>query len=145
MQLSEHFSLGEATYSATAINEQIDNTPTPEILKEMTKAASGMEVVRALLAHPIHINSWYRSPSLNRAVGGARNSSHMDGWAIDFTCSDFGTPEDVVKFIVRKDLPFDQLIQEGNWIHISFAPELRKQVMTAHFVAGQHTTYTVGA
>jgi putative chitinase len=131
MNLSEHFTLEEATYSETASRLGISNQPSEQQLENMKKSAQGMEEVRALLGKSIHINSWLRLPEVNQAVGGAKVSSHMDGWAIDFTCKDFGTPLMVAKAIEDAGIKFDQLIHEyGIWTHISFAPEMRMQKLT---------------
>jgi putative chitinase len=97
----------------------------------MKIAAEGLEKVRALLGKGIHVNSWLRLPELNVAVGGSKVSSHMDGWAIDFTCTGFGDPYAVCKAIEASDIKFDQMIHEyGRWTHISFAPEMRQQKLT---------------
>ena len=131
MQLSEHFSLEEATYSETAARLGISNQPSDKQLENMKKAAAGMEEIRALLGKSIHINSWLRLPAVNEAVGGAKVSSHMDGWAIDFTCKEFGSPLMVAKAIEDAGIKFDQLIHEyATWTHISFAPEMRMQKLT---------------
>lgn len=129
--LSEHFTLEEATFSDTAVRQGIDNQPSATQYSNMTIAAEGMEKVRALLGKGIKVNSWLRLPELNVAVGGSKVSSHMDGWAIDFTCSGFGDPLAVCKAIEASDIKFDQMIHEyGRWTHISFAPEMRQQKMT---------------
>ena len=131
MQLSEHFSLEEATYSETAVRMGIPNQPSTLQLANMQAAAKGMEEVRALLGKPIRINSWLRLPDVNVAVGGSKISSHMDGWAIDFTCKGFGTPLEVCKAIAASGIKFDQMIHEfASWTHISFAPEMRGQQLT---------------
>lgn len=133
MQLSEHFSLEEATHSDTAVRMGINNQPSPQQLENMKKAAAGMEEVRALLGKPININSWIRLPEVNVAVGGSKVSSHMDGWAIDFVCRGFGTPLEVCKAIDAAGIKFDQMIHEfgdKGWTHISFAPEMRGQKLT---------------
>lgn len=129
--LSEHFTLEEATFSDTAVRQGINNQPDAKQLENMKIAAEGMEKVRALLGKGIRVNSWLRLPELNVAVGGSKISSHMDGWAIDFTCAGFGDPLAVCKAIEASDIKFDQMIHEyGRWTHISFAPELRQQKMT---------------
>ena len=144
MQLSEHFSLDELTASTTAVRLGIDNTAPPEVVEALKVAAAGLEQVRTLLGRPMHIDSGYRCPQLNAAVRGAKNSAHMSGFAADFVCPDFGSPIEIVHAIQASPIPFDLLIQEGTWVHISFAPNLRRQVLTAHFgPAG--TTYTQGA
>lgn len=144
MQLSEHFTLEELMFSSTAQRLGIDNTPNAVMVANLTNCASGLEEVRALLGRPMSIDSGYRCPDLNKAVGGASNSAHMTGYADDFVCPGFGTPEQIVKAIVASDIVFDQCIQEGTWVHISFDPAARKQVLTAHFGAAG-TTYTQGA
>jgi len=131
MQLSEHFSLEEATHSDTATRLGINNQPSPQQLENMKKAAAGMEEVRKLLGKPINVNSWLRLPEVNVAVGGSKISSHMDGWAIDFTSKGFGTPLEVCKAIEAAGIKFDQMIHEyASWTHISFAPEMRGQKLT---------------
>lgn len=141
--LSPHFSVAEGVFSSTAERLAIANIPPADILADMEVAAAGMEQVRALLGLPIHVDSWYRCPKLNAAVGGAKYSAHMDGWAVDFTCKPLST-EAIVQAIAVSNIQFDQCIQEGSWVHISFAPELRRHVLTAHFGPGG-TTYTKGA
>jgi zinc D-Ala-D-Ala carboxypeptidase len=131
MNLSEHFTLEEATHSDTAIRLGINNQPSPEQLENMKKAAAGMEEVRKLLGKSIRVNSWLRLPEVNVAVGGSKISSHMDGWAIDFTCKDFGTPLVVCQAIEAAGIKFDQMIHEyASWTHISFAPAMRGQKLT---------------
>jgi len=144
MMLTPHFSLAELTFSATAQRRQIDNSPPPSVLRNLNQLAVGLEDVRAALdGLPIRINSGYRCPALNRAVGGARLSAHMSGHAADFVCPDFGTPLEIVRTLAKTDITFDKLIQEGTWVHISFAPEARRQLLTAHFGPGG-TTYSAG-
>jgi hypothetical protein len=129
--LSTHFTLEEATFSDTAVRLGIDNQPSAKQFANMTFAAEGLEKVRSLLGQGIRVNSWLRLPDLNVAVGGSKVSSHMDGWAIDFTCSGFGDPLAVCKAIEASDIRFDQMIHEyGRWTHISFAPEMRQQKLT---------------
>jgi hypothetical protein len=143
-QLSEHFSLEEATFSSTAIRNGISNQPNEDQLANMQATAAGMEQIRAILDKPIHIDSWLRVQALNTAVGGVGHSAHMDGFAVDFICPDYGTPIEIATALAKTDLKVDQIIQEGNWVHVSFAPAMRQQLLTAHFVPGKPTTYTVG-
>lgn len=133
MNLSEHFTLEEATYSETAVRLGINNQPSTLQLENMKHAAAGMEQVRELLKLPIKVNSWLRLPDVNVAVGGSKVSSHMDGWAIDFTCEKFGSPLAVAKAVAAAGIKFDQMIHEyGRWVHISFAPEMRGQRLTIY-------------
>jgi zinc D-Ala-D-Ala carboxypeptidase len=129
-KLSENFTLEEATHSDTAIRMGINNQPSESQLVNMKKAAEGMQQIRAVLGKPISVNSWLRLPEVNVAVGGSKVSSHMDGWAIDFT-SPYGNPLAVCKAIEAAGIKFDQMIHEyGRWTHISFAPEMRGQKLT---------------
>jgi zinc D-Ala-D-Ala carboxypeptidase len=139
MNLSEHFSLEEATTSETATRLGINNQPNEQQLENMKKAAEGMEKVRALLGKSIRVNSWLRLPEVNVAVGGSKISSHMDGWAIDFVCKDFGNPLAVCKAIEAAGIQFDQMIHEyATWTHISFAPEMRGQKLTIFRPEGKY-------
>ena len=143
MQLSEHFTLAEFTHSQTAARLGLDNTPSREVTENLKLAACRMEIVRKLLGNvPIVVSSGYRSPQVNRAIGGSNTSDHCKGHAIDFVAPSFGTPFQVAKAIAEATprIEFDQLILEfGNWVHISFAPANRRQVMTF-----QHGDYSNG-
>lgn len=117
MRLSEHFTLEEFT---TTIHRNIDNTPTQGIIEQLSYTARCLEAVRMLLGAPITINSGYRSPLLNKTIGGALKSQHILGQAVDFTCKGY-IPDEIVKKIIKSDIKYDQLIREyDSWVHISF-------------------------
>jgi zinc D-Ala-D-Ala carboxypeptidase len=145
IMLSSHFTLDELTFSSTAVLHGIDNSPSPTIAARLFSLAHKLELVRLNLGgHPLHIDSGYRCPELNQLLRGVPNSAHVDGDAADFICPAFGTPLEIVRYLQTvRTLNFDQLIQEGNWVHISFAPAARGQVLTAHFVDGK-AHYTEG-
>ena len=134
MTLSRHFTLEEFIASGTAARKGIDNTPTPEIEAALGETADGMERVRAALGGlPIHINSGYRCPKLNSAIGGATNSQHTRGEACDFIVPDFGTPFEIVQELAGRqdEIGYDQLIYEfGQWVHCSFTDTPRGKVLT---------------
>jgi hypothetical protein len=144
MRLTEHFSTEELAASNTAAAHHIDNTPPADVVEHLHVLAEGLELVRALLAQPMHINSGFRCEALNKVIGGVSNSAHQTGYAADFVCPLVGAPIDVVHKIQGSDIKFDQLIQEGTWVHISFAPTMRQEVLTAHFHGGK-ATYSHGA
>lgn len=131
MHLSSHFTLEEFVVSQEAARRGIDNTPPPEVIRRLQRTAEGLEAVRIRLgAAPIIITSGYRSPDLNRAVGGASNSQHLTGDAADFICPRFGSAEVVAYAIVDSGIEYDQLIHEFNaWVHISFAKRPRHQAL----------------
>ncbi|HVZ29646.1 MAG TPA: D-Ala-D-Ala carboxypeptidase family metallohydrolase [Asticcacaulis sp.] len=141
--ISRYFTLSEMTFSSTATRLGIDNTPSAGIVSALTDTAQHMDAIRILLGNPIHVDSGYRSPALNNAVKGASNSAHLTGRAVDFVCPEFGTPLQICAAIVKAGIKFDQLIQEGTWVHISFDPAMRQQVLTAKYVNGR-TQYTQG-
>jgi zinc D-Ala-D-Ala carboxypeptidase len=144
IRFTPHFSLDELTFSSTACRLQIPNDPPDEVVANLRVLAEGLERVRAMLGdRPLHIDSGYRCPKLNQAVCGAPRSAHLDGWAADFICPEFGEPIAIVRTIAASWLDFDQVIQEGTWVHISFDPKHRKQVLTAHF-GPNGTTYSAG-
>jgi len=143
--MSAHFTLHEATFSSRAVRAGVDNKPDEVQTMNIIEAMECMEQVRALLGHPVHIDSWYRSSALNNLIGGSNSPrGHSSGWCIDFICPAFGTPKQVCNAIVESGIKFDQLIYEGSWTHISFHPAMRREILTAHFNAGRKTTYTEG-
>lgn len=136
MILSKYFTLEEMCASQTAARKRIDNTPTAEQLENLRETCRYMDRVRELLEHPVLVSSGFRSPKLNAAVGGSKTSSHMLGYAVDFTCPGYGSVEEVFEYL-KQALPgsginYDQLIHEfpdspGSWVHLGFGPEMRHQ------------------
>ena len=141
--LTAHFALEELIFSSAAQRLGIDNTPDQNTVENLTTLAKGLEQVRALLGAPMHIDSGYRCAALNKAVGGVANSAHIDGYAADFVCPEYGSPLQIARAIAGSGIPFDQCIQEGTWVHISFDPRLRHQALTATF-GPNGATYTGG-
>lgn len=129
--ISENFTLDEVTHSQTAARLGIDNDLPAELLANVKGAALGMEMVRKELGKPIRVSSWYRGPKLNAAIpGSSKTSAHMTGMAIDFTCPGYGSPEQIVKALIKSNIPFDQVIHEfGSWVHISFRGERRQALV----------------
>ena len=131
MMLSPNFSLSEFTESQTAARLGLDNDPPAEMYETLKATARCMEDIRDLLGgKPILVSSAYRSPEVNKAVGGSANSQHTKGEAVDFTCPKFGTPRDIVAKIKDSPLLWDQLILEfDRWVHISFSSRNRRQTL----------------
>lgn len=130
--MSGPVTLGQLIHSKTALERGIDNTPTVDILEKLNFTLAGIERVRFTLGFDLYINSGYRCYALNQAVGGAANSQHMKGEAVDFTCPEFGNPMSVASFLSHwtSVLGIDQLILEHTWVHASFTLSPRKQVLT---------------
>lgn len=144
-RLSAHFTLAEMTFSATAARKGIANVAPPEIVDQLILTADRMEKVRALLGNkPIRVLSGYRSPAVNKAVGGSVTSAHRTGHAVDFVCPEFGTPAQVAAHLAQHLTHYDQIIEEfGSWVHIGFGPGRRLQKLTARKVRGR-TVYSQG-
>ena len=135
MKLTPHFTLEEFTVTS----KPLDNTPSKEMVEVLRTTAFYMERVRELLGNvAIKVNSAYRSQAVNKAVGGSKASAHTLGYAVDFTA--YGhTPLTIANTLAKSDLKFDQLIYEGTWVHISFDPKMRREVLTAKFKDGKAT------
>lgn len=143
--LSTHFSFNEAIASETAARNNIQNLPDMSVLAVMITAAQKMENVRDYLATPIHVNSWFRSLSLNRELKSKDTSQHIKGEAIDFISPAYGSPSLIAKRLAaaKEIIGFDQLILEHDWVHISFAilnGKPRYQVLSLL----QNGSYSVG-
>lgn len=134
MQLTKHFSLEELIVSQTAVRMGIDNTPAPSLMPHLHALAEGLEAVREILGHPIHVTSGYRCAKLNTIVGGAADSRHMVGLAADILCPAYGLPLPVCVAIADGISNVDQVIHEfGRWCHVAFpAPGMtgRRQLLT---------------
>lgn len=147
-KLSQHFSLKEAIKSEKAVALKVHNIPNVATFNVMEKTAACMERVRAALDNKaIKVNSWYRGPEVNAAVGSKSTSQHLKGEAVDFVCPAFGTPLEICrKLIELKDLiRYDQLILEHSWVHISFAitsRNSRSQVLSLLATGGYSTGLT---
>lgn len=132
MKLSTHFTLEEFTASEMGERVGISNIPSAEITRNLRGTATCLEDIRHLLRDtPIHVTSGYRCPDLNKLVGGASDSAHMAGCAVDFIAPAFGTPLEICKFIHTALLrfPIDQLIWEFSWVHIAFTATPRHQLL----------------
>lgn len=131
--LSDHFTLAEVTTSETASRLGMENSVPSHLTDTLKFTAAGMERVRAALGNrPISVNSWYRCLLLNRALNSKDNSQHRTGEAVDFICPSYGPPTKIVKQLVLLQplIRYDQIILEHAWIHISFTPSPRGQVLS---------------
>lgn len=130
-RLSSYYTLARLAHSDTARARGIDNTPPEALLPNLRLLARGLDRVRRLLGHRLEISSGYRCPELNAAVGGAPNSQHAQGLAVDFTCPGFGPPIAIARAIRQSDIAFDQCIYEfAEWVHLSFSRTPRRRVLT---------------
>lgn len=142
--ISLNFSLEEMTMSQTATRLNIDNTPSQEVINNLSVLCNHvLEPLRELLGKPILITSGYRSPLLNQAIGGSKNSQHCTGMAADFHVSGM-TVEELYQFVKKVDFPTDQVIQEfSQWTHCSFSlGKNRREYLRATKDLEGHTIYS---
>lgn len=126
-----NFTIMELVKSNIAKREKIDNTPDSVSLKYMQELIKYcLQPIRDKLGKPMIITSGYRCQALNKKVGGVAASQHTKGQAVDFYVNGM-TMQQVVDFIKKSGVEFDQLINEYNrWVHISFVRgKNRKQVL----------------
>ena len=129
----KYFTIKELTTSSTATRLKIDNTPTEEVVNNLELLVNNiLDKIREAYGKPITVNSGYRCPKLNTAIGGSKTSQHITGKAADITVGNRQANRSLFQFIQKLDLPFDQLIDEYNykWVHISYDPNRnRKQIL----------------
>lgn len=118
----KYFTMGELVSSHTADSLGIDNRCNIAQATNLHKLIDAvLDPLREAYGKPIHINSGFRCPALNKAVKGSATSQHMSGQAADIDTGDRGQNKLLFEYI-RKNLPFDQLIDESNfaWVHVSY-------------------------
>jgi zinc D-Ala-D-Ala carboxypeptidase len=134
MNISEHFTLEELSFSEAAARLGLDNTPGPVVITNLGLVAAVMEGIRTLLGDgPVVVHSGYRSAEVNQAVGGVATSAHCHGLACDFVCPGFGTPAEVALAVLKSGIEYDQLILEYGWVHVGLAQDgkqPRRQALT---------------
>lgn len=127
MQLSPSFSLAELSRSEAAVRRGLDNTPPPEVIENLRALAEKvLQPLRDAVGKPMRVNSAYRGPEANKAVGGSKTSQHMTGEAADIEFDGFDNKKLAEKIVAMK-LDFDQLILEfykpgdpnSGWVHVS--------------------------
>lgn len=128
--ISKHVTYKEGVYSNTAMRLGLKNEPTEAHLSNMELLSEKVfEPLRAHVNGPIKINSFYRGPELNKAIGGSSKSQHCNGQAMDIDDTySYATNAEMYNYI-KKNLSFDQMIWEfgtdknPNWVHVSYVNE----------------------
>jgi hypothetical protein len=128
---SRFFTVSEMVVTSTGI----PNTPPESLHDNLAHLMATMDRIREALGKPVRITSAYRSPEVNAAIRGAKNSAHLRGLAADFVCAG-QHPHDICQQILdaRPYIEFDQLIAEfrgsQKWVHIGLDAGMRRQVLT---------------
>ncbi len=150
--ISKHISYKEGTNSVTAIRRGIDNTPNDEQLDNMVLLAEKVfEPLRAWVGGPIKINSFFRCPQLNKAIGGSAKSQHCHGQAIDIDDTYGKVANSEMYNYIKKNLDFDQMIWEfgdddnPDWVHVSYVSEdeNRRRCLKAFKDKNNKTVYSI--
>lgn len=140
-RISKHITFAEGIKSQQATRLGISNMPTDEHLLNMHSVANlCFEPLREHFGVPIAVTSFYRSPAINKAIGGSMSSQHCKGQAMDLDADVFGGITNAQIFNWLKDnVVFDQLIWEfgddknPDWVHVSYnaTGKNRKHVLKA--------------
>ena len=143
MILSKNFALNEFTKSVSAIRNGLENSPTPEHIRNIQLLVKYvLQPLREALRSPIRITSGYRSEALNKLIKGSKRSQHCKGQAADIQFRVDGVMEnkEIWDKVLELKLPFDQMINEFDycWIHISYNHERsRGQLLEAYKESGK--------
>lgn len=151
MHLTKNFTLSEMTKSETALRLGFDNTPDDTVVANLKILAEKvLQPIRDHYKTGVKVNSGYRSPAVNAAVGGSRTSDHCLGQAADIEIPGIANAN-LAQWIVD-NLEFTQVILEfykpgvpdSGWVHVSYVPgNLKKQALTAMRENGK-TVYKPG-
>ena len=138
MILTKHFKLEEMIFSEYAIRNNIDNTPSQDIIDALRDTCMKViEPLRIGIGKPIKITSGYRSKELNKLIGGSKTSQHCLGQAVDIQVQGIST-EDLFQKIIELKLPYDQIIQEfDSWVHCSYRENPRGEKLRAIKLKGK--------
>ena len=125
----KHFTIAELSVT----KQKLPNTPDKVAESNLIKLVENvLDPLRELYGKPIKVNSGYRSPIVNAAIGGAKNSEHMTGCAADITAGN--KTENCILFqLIRDNFTFRQLINEKDfsWIHVSYnEKDNKKQILS---------------
>ena len=150
-RISKHLSLKEAIRSNTATRLEIKNEPRElDLIRMIEIAEKVFEPLREWVGGPIKVNSFYRSPELNSAIGGSKNSQHCIGCALDIDDT-FGHKTNAQMFdYIKNNLDYDQIIWEFgdddncDWVHVSYISEdaNRRRLLKATKINGK-TNYQI--
>lgn len=117
--IPKYFSLRELTVTSV----DVPNIPNFEQVWNLSLLCEKvLDPMRVMWKKPIHVNSGYRSPEVNKAIGGVQTSQHLSGMAADITAGDKESNRALFEMIIKSGLTFDQLIDEKGyaWLHISY-------------------------
>lgn len=139
--ISKNFSYREFEESETAkargITNVISSFEVRDAIRELTNTV--LQPLRDAWGQPLHVNSGYRCPKLNAAVGGAATSQHTKGEAADIKAEH---PVKLAQLAYDLGLPYDQMIIYPTFVHFSHKlhGEQRRQVLYNKSYKGRRIT-----
>ena len=150
MKLSKNFTVAELSKSEAATRQGIDNTPSMAVIDNLQQLVDNiLQPIRDKFG-PVIVTSGYRSPAVNKAIGGSATSDHCKGYAVDFEV--LGMDNKELALWIQDNLKFTQLILEfyhkgvpdSGWVHVSYNRDnLKNEVLTAVKIANK-TGYQKG-
>ena len=148
VRLSPHFTLGELTITS----HKVYNIPSHEAIENLKRVCEWLEYLRKRYNElyqttpgpssreegrtPIVINSGYRSPQLNRKVGGVPTSNHLTGCAVDIRVSGMEQliqyAAILIQYANETHQDYDELLLERNqhgaiWLHFAVRPAANRR------------------
>ena len=124
-----YFSMSELIHSDTALLHNINNMPDINSLDNMLDLIFYvLQPIRERIQKPMIITSGYRCKKVNRLVGGKETSQHLKGQAVDFIIKGMKS-EKIIEEIIKSKIVFDQLIDEKDWVHISFNKKKNRKMV----------------
>ena len=131
----KYFTIAEMAKSETADCRGIDNRIPKDLLPNVENLIDKvLDPLRAWYGRPVYVNSGYRCPELNRAVGGVGTSYHLTGCAADIDVYSRTENQKLFDYI-RERLPYTEVGLEGGgrWVHVALVPgrEEERQVFYA--------------
>jgi uncharacterized protein YcbK (DUF882 family) len=145
MTLTEHFSFEELTRTRQADLQDANRKEARDYFDRLKLVAEMLEVIRAKFG-AVRVNSGFRGPAVNAAVGGSATSQHSKGEAADIVCPST-TVDELHKWIVTESgLKFGQCILEkppgSAWLHISLGAPYRDPKRCGESLYFDGKTYT---
>lgn len=146
MNPTPNFTREEMERSSTAIRMGLDNTCPTDLLGNMYEVMTQLELIRSHFDAPIHVTSCYRSPAVNKAVGGSKTSAHSFAHAADFEVAGVANI-DVCRWVAENIKGFDQIIYEfgpSGWCHMGFTNGKARGQLLSAVKEGGKTVYKKG-
>lgn len=149
MNIGKYLKLSDLTFSQTASNHGVENSPSPTQVDALTNVVKF--VYDPLCDHlgGVHVNSGFRSVAVNKLIGGSATSQHCKGEALDLSFNGVKTvnTNSTIFYYILHNLEFDQLIwefgtsKEPQWVHVSYSTKFNRKEVLKSVKIGTKTVY----